>query len=251
MASVDFFTVPTVSFRVLFVFVVLAHHRRRVVHFNVTEHPTAAWTAQQILEAFPEDTVPRYLMRDRDQIYGECFRNGLRDGHHRSSARTAKPLAKSVCGKAGGLHPARVLRPRDRAGRQPSATNPEELFRLLSGFENPPILSQGRSDLSRRAGAGGWRLWGSRRSADSTIATNGALRNRWQDAPAFPHLENRQTGSRKARTCRRKGSTNPMTSQTRYQTDGRHYGPWMAIFAASATLSSFGEGHLSSVSLLV
>ncbi len=79
LVSVDFFTVPTVSFRVLFVFVVLAHHRRRVVHFNVTEHPTAAWATQQILEAFPEDTAPRYLIRDRDQIYGEGFRNLLSD----------------------------------------------------------------------------------------------------------------------------------------------------------------------------
>jgi len=79
LVSVDFFTVPTVSFRVLFVFVVLAHQRRRVVHFNVTEHPTAAWTAQQILEAFPDDTAPRCLIRDRDPIYGECFRHRLRD----------------------------------------------------------------------------------------------------------------------------------------------------------------------------
>jgi putative transposase len=79
LVSVDFFTVPTASFRVLFVFVVLAHHRWRVVHFNVTEHPTAAWTAQQILEAFPEDTAPRYMIRDRDQIYGECFCHRLRD----------------------------------------------------------------------------------------------------------------------------------------------------------------------------
>jgi len=79
LVAVDFFTVPTISFRVLFVFVVLAHHRRRVVHFNMTEHPTAAWTAQQILEAFPDDTAPRYLIRGRDQTYGECFRNRLRD----------------------------------------------------------------------------------------------------------------------------------------------------------------------------
>ena len=79
LLAIDFFTVPTATFQVLFVLVVLAHHRRRVVHFNVTEHPTAAWTAQQILEAFPEDTPPRYLIRDRDQIYGECFRNRLRD----------------------------------------------------------------------------------------------------------------------------------------------------------------------------
>ena len=79
LVSVDFFTVPTVSFRGLFVIVALAPQRRRVVHFNVTEHPTAAWTAQQILEAFPDDTAPRYLIRDRDPIYGECFRHRLRD----------------------------------------------------------------------------------------------------------------------------------------------------------------------------
>src|SRR5260221_520308 len=70
LVSIDFFTVPTATFRVLFVLVVLAHRRRRVVHFNVTGYPTAAWTAQQILEAFPEDTAPRYLIRDRDRIYG-------------------------------------------------------------------------------------------------------------------------------------------------------------------------------------
>jgi len=79
LVSIDFFTVPTATFRVLFVLVVLAHRRRMVVHFNVTEHPTAAWTAQQIREAFPEDTTPRYLIRDRDQIYGECFRDRLSD----------------------------------------------------------------------------------------------------------------------------------------------------------------------------
>ena len=58
LVSIDFFTVPTASLRVLFVLVVLAHHRRRVVHFNVTEHPTAAWTARQLVEAFPDDTTP-------------------------------------------------------------------------------------------------------------------------------------------------------------------------------------------------
>ena len=67
LVSLDFFTVPTARLRVLFVLVVLAHHRRRVVHFNVTEHPTAHWTAQQIVDAFPDDTAPSYLLRDRDQ----------------------------------------------------------------------------------------------------------------------------------------------------------------------------------------
>jgi len=69
------FTVPTVTFNVLFVFVILAHDRRRVVHFNVTDAPTAKWTAQQAVEAFPWDTAPRYLLRDRDGIYGQEFTN--------------------------------------------------------------------------------------------------------------------------------------------------------------------------------
>jgi putative transposase len=75
LASVDFFTVHTVWFEILFVFIVLAHDRRRVVHFNVTAHPTAEWTAQQMLEAFPFDTAPKYLLRDRDRIYGQEFRD--------------------------------------------------------------------------------------------------------------------------------------------------------------------------------
>ena len=73
MVSIDFFTVATVRLHVLYVFVILAHDRRRVLHFNVTEHPTAVWAAQQIIEAFPEDGAPRYLLRDRDGIYGHCF----------------------------------------------------------------------------------------------------------------------------------------------------------------------------------
>ena len=59
IVACDFFTVPTATFRVLFVFIILAHERRRIVHFNVTEHPKAEWTAQQILEAFPWDEAPR------------------------------------------------------------------------------------------------------------------------------------------------------------------------------------------------
>jgi len=64
--------------RVLFVFVVLAHDRRRVLHFNVTEHPTAAWTAQQIVDAFPDDSAPSYLLRDRDSVYGHVFRQRVK-----------------------------------------------------------------------------------------------------------------------------------------------------------------------------
>ncbi len=78
LASVDFFIVPTVTFRILFVFVVLLHRRRQVVHFNVTDSPTAAWTAQQMVEAFPEDSAPGYLLRDRDGAYGDVFRRRMK-----------------------------------------------------------------------------------------------------------------------------------------------------------------------------
>jgi putative transposase len=76
LVSIDFFTVPTARLRVLFVLVVLAHHRRRIVHFNVTEHPTAAWTAQQLVDAFPDDSAPAYLLRDR--VYGQPFRHRVK-----------------------------------------------------------------------------------------------------------------------------------------------------------------------------
>jgi putative transposase len=74
LVSVDFFGVPTITFRILFVLVILSHNRRRPVHFAVTANPTAEWTARQLLEAFPWDSAPRYLLRDRDGIYGEKFR---------------------------------------------------------------------------------------------------------------------------------------------------------------------------------
>jgi transposase InsO family protein len=73
LVSADFFVVPTITFRVLFVLVILSHDRRRPIHFAVTAHPTSEWTARQLLEAFPWDSAPRYLLRDRDRFYGEKF----------------------------------------------------------------------------------------------------------------------------------------------------------------------------------
>ena len=74
MVSMDFLAVPTATFRVLFALVILAHDRRRLVHFNVTANPTARWTAQQVVDAFPWDSSPRYLLRDRDAEDGADFR---------------------------------------------------------------------------------------------------------------------------------------------------------------------------------
>ena len=74
IVAIDFFTVPTIQLRVLFVFLVIAHRRRKILHFGVTEHPTAEWAGQQVIEAFSERDAKRYLIRDRDAIYGREFR---------------------------------------------------------------------------------------------------------------------------------------------------------------------------------
>ena len=79
LVSVDFFTVPTVFFHVLFVFVILSHDRRRILSINVTSSPSASWAANQIVQAFPWETAPRYLLRDRDGLYGACFRGRVQN----------------------------------------------------------------------------------------------------------------------------------------------------------------------------
>jgi len=103
LASMDFFTVRTMAGRLLFVFVVLSHNRRRVVHANCTAHPTSAWTAQQLLEAFPEDTAPRWLLRDRDTIYDDQVRRriaslGIKDVVSRPRSPWQNPYVERLIG---------------------------------------------------------------------------------------------------------------------------------------------------------
>jgi transposase InsO family protein len=86
--AIDFAVVPTVTFGILYVFFVLSLERRRILHFNVTRHPTAEWTAQQIVESCPFDLPGRYLIRDNDKIYGMKFRDRV-DGLGLEQIRTA------------------------------------------------------------------------------------------------------------------------------------------------------------------
>jgi transposase InsO family protein len=69
IAAMDFFTVPTLTFGVLYCFFVIAHDRRRILHCNVTSHPTSAWVSQQLREAFPYDSAPKYLIFDRGSSF--------------------------------------------------------------------------------------------------------------------------------------------------------------------------------------
>jgi hypothetical protein len=77
-AAVDMFVVATATFRLLYALIVLGHDRRRIIHFGVTQNPTQVWLARQMTEAFPWDTAPRYLLRDRDASYGQAFRDRVR-----------------------------------------------------------------------------------------------------------------------------------------------------------------------------
>ena len=107
LVSIDFFTLPTATFRTLFAFIVLRHDRRRIVHFNVTEHPSAERTAQEVIDAVPWDTAPRYLLRDRDGTYGRYF-----------NRRVVGLGVQQV------LTAPRVSRTSDRSGRAAPKANP-------------------------------------------------------------------------------------------------------------------------------
>jgi len=103
IAAVDFFVVPTLTFRLLFGFVVLHHQPRELLHVNVTDHPTAAWAAQQLVETFPEETATKYLLRDRDAIYSDVFARrvkglGMREILIAPRAPWQNPFAERVIG---------------------------------------------------------------------------------------------------------------------------------------------------------
>jgi len=103
LVSIDFFTVPTIRFQVLYVFLVMAHDRRRIVHFNVTAHPTADWTGQQLREGFPFDQPPRYLLRDRDAIFGDEFRQQVADmGIHEVLSAPRSPWQRAYVERVMG-----------------------------------------------------------------------------------------------------------------------------------------------------
>ena len=151
LVSIDFFVVPTIRFKVLFVLVVLLHHRRRVVHFNVTENPSARWTAQQVVEAFPWDKAPRYLLRDRDGIYGAEFRTRVKNMDIREVLIAPCSPWQSVRGTGNRIHSSGVSGPRDRAERGTPEASPEGLLRLLSPVANPSVARHGLSGITSRS----------------------------------------------------------------------------------------------------
>jgi len=137
IAAFDFFMVPTVTFQLLYCFFLIEHGRRRILHFNVTRHPTAEWVVQQLREAFPEAGPYRYAIFDRDSTFNDEVVTFLRaTGLKPKRTECTGALAKWNCGKMGGKLPARDPRPRDRAERTTSSPGDPRLRELPSRRSN-------------------------------------------------------------------------------------------------------------------
>jgi hypothetical protein len=135
--AADLFVVPTITFRLLFVLVILAHDRRRIVHVAVTQHPTAAWTAQQLRNAFSENETPRYLLHDRDSVFADVATTIGRNEHPDRSNRAEITLAKRPRGTRHRLNPTRVPRSRDRDECGGTAPRASRLRLVLHAVANP------------------------------------------------------------------------------------------------------------------
>src|SRR5712671_5941660 len=110
VAAIDLFVVPTIGFKPLYGFVILRLDRRDLVWISVTTNPTAEWIARQITEAFPWDGAPRYMIRDRDRIYGAVVTRLSRGhGHSGQTDCTGLALAEWLCRTADRIDPARVF----------------------------------------------------------------------------------------------------------------------------------------------
>ena len=105
IAAVDFFAVPTVTFGLLYCFFIIAHDRRRILHFNVSRHPTSIWTAQQLRDAFPYADVPRFVVFDHGQIRTRSASHDSRNEHFATAKFDCMPLAERSSGAMGGKLP--------------------------------------------------------------------------------------------------------------------------------------------------
>jgi hypothetical protein len=150
IAAMDLFVVPTIGFKLLYGFVIVRLHRRDVVWINVTTNPTAEWVARQITEAFPWDDAPRFMVRDRDQIYGTVVTRRLRacHGYSRQAHCTSFTLAEWLCRAADRIDPARVFGPHHCLGRATSAPDSKIIRRLLQLRQNASVFAQGCADFS-------------------------------------------------------------------------------------------------------
>src|SRR6516225_10098915 len=179
-AAIDFFTVPTATFRVLFVFVVLSHERRRVVHFGVTEHPTQEWTMQQMREAFPWNQAPRYVLRARDAIYGQDFAGMMKGmGMEEVMSAPRSPWQNPYVERIVGSIRRECLDHVIRVERAVVAPLIAQLFCLLSPIENASLVGEGFTRAKTNSAVGNGTSCGAAagRWAAPPLRTTGGVSN--------------------------------------------------------------------------
>jgi len=155
--SVDFFVVPTIRFQILYVFVVLTHERHRIVHFAVTAHPTAEWTAQQMREAFPWDAAPRYLLRDRDRIFGHDFVKQVKAmGIKQVLSAARSPWQRAYVERAVGTIRRECLDHFDRVQREKPVPAPANLRGILPSEPRSLSIGERYSGAPTDPAAGVW-----------------------------------------------------------------------------------------------
>src|SRR3981189_1151651 len=148
IAAMDLFVVPTIGFDLLYVLVIVRLARRDLVWVNVTTNPTAEWIAHQITEAFPWDEAPRYLIRDRDRIYGTLVTRRLRAMGIRDKPTASASPSEWLCRTADRIDPTRVCGPHHCLWRGAPAPDSAIVCLLLQRLQNHPVIGQGCADLS-------------------------------------------------------------------------------------------------------
>jgi hypothetical protein len=132
IAAIDMFVVASASFRLLYVMIILAHNRRKIMRAAVTEHPTAGWLSRQLTEAFPWETAPRYLLRDRDASFWLGLSPpGRSDGHHGGHHGATLTLVERLCRARNRFDSPRMFGSHRDLQRAPSAARPVLVYRLL------------------------------------------------------------------------------------------------------------------------
>jgi hypothetical protein len=142
LAASDFFVVPTATCRLLFVLVILAHERRRVVHIAVTDHPTAAWAAQQLREAFPWNAAPRYLVRDRDSAFNAWSTTAAAIGIEEIVTAPRSPWQNAYARAPDRFDSARMPRPHHRRQCARTAPRPGRVRCVLSEIADTSVAEQ-------------------------------------------------------------------------------------------------------------
>ncbi len=149
ITAIDMFVVATATFPLLYALIVLGHDRRRIIHFEVTQNPAQVWLSQQMTEAFPWDTAPRYLLRNRDASYGPAFRDRVRVMSIKEIVTALRsPWQNPYVERLHRRDPPRMFGSHRHLERASLARCPVEIFSIPSRHQNASLAEQELSAAS-------------------------------------------------------------------------------------------------------